>query len=168
MIANNNIFLLGFMGSGKSTLGKKLAKQLSLPFYDLDDEIEAQEKKTIAQIFEEKGEDRFRKIETQLLKKLTQQSTSFVLALGGGTPCFYDNMKIINQSGTSIYIKYNAGILCSRLINAKAQRPLIAGKTKEELLSFIEETLIVREEYYNQSQFIVEGNNIKVEDLLVL
>lgn len=168
MITGNKIFLLGFMGSGKSTLGKKLAKQLELSFFDLDDEIEKQEGKSVAEIFEEVGEGGFRKIEAKLLKKLTQKTTNYVLALGGGTPCFYENMELINQSGISIYIKYNEGVLCSRLIVAKAKRPLIQGKSKEELHCFIEETLNKREEFYKQSQFLVEGNNIKVEDLLRL
>ena len=165
---DKKLFLLGFMGSGKSTLGKKLAKQLAIPFYDLDVEIEIQEKKTIAQIFEEKGETGFREIEAALLKHITQQPNPFVLAVGGGTPCFYDNMEIINNAGNSIYIKYNPGILCSRLINAKAKRPLIADKTKDELLDFITKTLSKREVFYNKSKFIVAGNNIKVEDLLLM
>ena len=168
MISDKKIFLLGFMGSGKSTLGKKLAKKLEVSFFDLDNEIEKEAGITVFQIFEEKGEAYFRLLEQQILKQLIATDSVAVIALGGGTPCFYDNMKLVNEAGTSVYIKYNAGILCSRLINAKTARPLIQNKSEQELKTFIENSLSERERFYLQSKFIVEGNNIKVEDLLEL
>ena len=154
------------MGSGKSSLGKKLAKKLNQPFYDLDVVIEEKENKTIAEIFEEKGEEYFRNIERETLHELTDNNSSFVLALGGGTPCFYDNIEFINANGTSIYLKYNAGILHSRLINAKTERPLVKDKTDDELKQFITEKLTEREVFYKQAKLIIEGNNLKVEDLI--
>jgi shikimate kinase len=168
MIAENKIFLIGFMGSGKSTLGKKLANKLQQTFFDLDTEIEAVESRSISEIFENSGEDYFRKIERETLLNLIEKNNDFVMSIGGGTPCYNNNMDLINQTGLSIYLKYNPGILTSRLINAKKNRPLIKGKNKEELMEFIENTLLERELFYNKSQFVVEKNNVKVEDVIFL
>ncbi len=154
------------MGSGKSTLGKKLANKLNQPFYDLDALIEQKEKKTITEIFEEKGEECFRNIERETLQELTDNNSSFVLALGGGTPCFHDNIEFINANGTSVYLKYNSGILHSRLINAKTERPLVKDKIDDELKQLIVNKLAEREIFYNKAQLIMEGDNLKVEDLI--
>ncbi len=162
------IFLLGFMGSGKTTLGKKLANQIHQKFIDLDAEIEKQTKKSITELFENKGEAYFRKIEKKVLKKFCAEKENFVMALGGGTPCFYNNMELINQSGVSIYINYNAGILASRLKNAKTIRPLVEGKSEDELKLYIENTLLERAVFYKQSKFTINKDNIKVEDVLAL
>ena len=162
----NKIFLIGFMGSGKSTIGRKLANKLSYTFYDLDKEIEHKEGSSIAEIFSKKGEQYFRKLESEVLSTLSNENQ--VIALGGGTPCYADNMEFINQTGTSIYLKYNAGILFSRLVKAKSQRPLLAGKTDEELKAFIEEKLTERELFYKQSEYIIESPNLTTEELLNL
>lgn len=156
------------MGSGKTTLAKKLAKKLNHPFLDLDVEIEKRENLTISQIFDQFGETHFRTVEKQVLNELITNVDKFILSVGGGTPCFFDNMKIINDSGTSIYLKYNAGILSSRLFNAKAKRPLIKDLNEEELKAFITDKLTEREPFYEQCQFTLTGNNLKVEDLLEL
>jgi len=156
------------MGSGKTTLAKKLAKKLNQPFVDLDIEIESRENLTIDQIFELKGENYFRSLEKEVLNDTVIKEVQFVMSVGGGTPCFFNNMEFINQSGTSIYLKYNAGILTSRLINAKVKRPLIVGLNESELKVFISNKLAERETHYNKSKFVVEGNNLKVEDLLNL
>ena len=165
---NNKIFLIGFMGSGKTTLAKKLAKKLDYTWFDLDQEIEIREKLTIAQIFEEKGEEFFRRLEAETLKNIIQSNSQFVLSVGGGTPCFADNIKIMNGSGFTIYLKYNEGILSSRLINAKVKRPLIKKLNENQLQEFIKEKLVEREPFYKQSKFTIAGNNLKVEDLLRL
>lgn len=162
---HKNIFLLGFMGSGKTTLGKKLAHQLGYHFIDLDQAIEQNTGSTISEIFAAHGEAYFRDMETAELKKIVASDSTNVIALGGGTPCFNNNMEIVNHSGLSIYIKYNAGILTSRLLNAKSERPLIAGKSKEELELFVEDLLKKREGDYLKSHQIVEGNNITVNQL---
>ncbi|MCB0380397.1 MAG: shikimate kinase [Flavobacteriales bacterium] len=162
----NNIFLVGFMGSGKSTLGKKLAAKLNMTFFDLDQLIEEKEGKTIAEIFSQHGETYFRDLETTVLKQTINQHQGFVLALGGGTPIFNNNMELVNQNGTSVYLKYNAGMLSSRLLTAKQQRPLIAGKNEIELKQFVSDLLTQREPYYLKSKLVVEGNNISANDIL--
>ena len=166
MDKTTRIFLVGFMGSGKSTLGKKLANKLKLQFLDLDQLIEKQEYCTVTEIFKNKGEDYFRALETAVLNDLLQTNTDFVLSLGGGSPCFNNNMEFINSIGTSIYLKYNAGILTSRLLAAKQERPLIAGKNAEELKQFVDDLLTQRESFYLQSKFIVEGATISVNEIL--
>ena len=168
MTKSKKIFLLGFMGSGKSTIGKKLANQIHQKFIDLDEEIEKHTQKSIAELFENKGEAYFRKKEKEVLEKFCKDKENFIMALGGGTPCFHNNMKLINQSGVSIYINYNAGILASRLFNAKTVRPLVQGKSEEEIKLFIEKTLLERELFYTQSQFTIKKDNVKVEDVLKL
>ena len=154
------------MGSGKSTLGKKLANKLKLQFLDLDQLIEEQEHCTISEIFKNKGEDYFRALETAVLKDLMLIKTDFVLSLGGGTPCFNNNIEFINSTGTSIYLKYNAGILTSRLLAAKQERPLIAGKNEEELKQFVDDLLTQRESFYLKSKIVVEGATISVNEIL--
>lgn len=154
------------MGSGKSTLGNKLANKLKLQFLDLDQLVEEQERCTVTEIFKNKGEDYFRALETAVLKDLMLIKTDFVLSLGGGTPCFNNNMEFINSIGTSIYLKYNAGILTSRLLAAKQQRPLIVGKNTEELKQFVLDLLTQRESFYLQSKLIVEGATISMKQIL--
>jgi len=156
------------MGSGKTTLGKRLAKKLNKHFFDLDQEIEKSEQLSINQIFEQYGEGEFRKIEAQTLNSLISNNDNFVLSLGGGTPCNQNNMDLINGFGISIYLKYNAGILASRLIGAKAERPLIKNLGEQQLKEFITNKLAEREPFYNQCKLIVEKNNLKVDDLITL
>jgi shikimate kinase len=168
MACKNKIFLIGFMGSGKTTLGKRLAKKLDKPFLDLDVEIEKSESLTINQIFEKFGETHFRELESKVLKALIINNKEFVLSLGGGTPCDKNNMNLINNSGASIYLKYNAGILASRLIEAKAERPLIKNLDENQLKEFITNKLIEREVFYDQCKFTIENNNVRVEDLIEL
>ena len=156
------------MGSGKTTLGEKLANKLGKVFFDLDAEIESIEKNKIAEIFQTKGEDYFRKLEREILQRITANKQDYVMSLGGGTPCFNDNIILINQSGTSIYLKYNTGMLVSRLVNSKTDRPLLKGLNKEEVYHFVTNKLKEREVFYNQSDFTLEGNNLKVEDIASL
>lgn len=166
----SKIFLIGFMGSGKSTLGKKIAKQIGYSFFDLDAEIENDEKRTITEIFNCDGEKYFRNLESKKISSLKDNHNNLVVALGGGTPCFNNNMETIKELGPTIYLKYNPGILASRLLNAKTKRPLIANKTNEEVKVFVEELLRERELVYLQSSLRIEGNNItsnQVVDLLL-
>lgn len=154
------------MGSGKTTLGRKLANKLDYDFIDLDELIEKQEKLSISEIFSKQGEDSFRKTESRILNETLITQTNIVLSVGGGTPCYFNNMELINKQATSIYLKYNGGILFSRLKLAKSKRPLIAKKSDEELKDFIQKTLQEREGFYNQSNIIVAGNNITTELIL--
>lgn len=154
------------MGSGKTTLGKKLANKLGYQFVDLDEAIEQHEQKSIVSIFENQGEDFFRTIESKMLDEILTTTSNVVLSVGGGTPCYFNNMELINKQATSIYLKYNLGMLYSRLISAKTKRPLIAKKSDEELKEFIQKILLERERFYDQSNIIVEGNNITTEIIL--
>jgi shikimate kinase len=153
------------MGSGKSTAGKKLAAKLGFDFIDLDKFIEQETGKTIPEIFLEKGEAEFRALEHNALKKIITME-NVVVACGGGTPCYYGNMELMNNNGTTIYLKMSADSLTSRLIKAKDKRPLIDNKSEEELRSFINENLEKREDIYHQAQYIVKGKNLNVDELV--
>ena len=161
----NNIYILGYMGSGKSTIGKKLAKKLNTDFIDLDKYIETKENKSIAKIFELQGETEFRKIEKESLLEISRLENK-IISLGGGTPCFLNNMKIINNSGLSVYLKMPIGMLVSRLINAKIQRPLIKDKNREELHNFIEKQLKEREEFYSMSSITFNAISVNIDELV--
>jgi len=161
------ICLLGFMGSGKSTVGKRLAKRLNFSFYDLDAEIEKAEKQTIVEIFAQKGENYFRKIERKLLLKFLDKP-DIVLSLGGGTPCFFDNMLKIREKAYSIYLNLPVETLAQRLENAKQTRPLAAGKTPENLRFFIADLLHRREGFYLQADVKINAISLKINDLYIL
>ena len=148
------VILVGFMGSGKSTLGKKLAYRMNIPFIDSDTEIELHYNKKIGEIFTEHGESHFREIEKSFIESLIDKD-DFVLATGGGMPCFDDNMKKLNEIGTTFYLERSAKELVNRLMNAKSKRPLLEGLTDEELLAFVEDKLALREEYYKESAVIL-------------
>lgn len=160
-----NIFLMGYMASGKTTTGKTLAKKLSMNFVDLDELIEQTEKTTIDLIFKDQGEEKFRAIESIYLKKTTGINNS-VIALGGGTPCYNDNLGIILNNGISIYLKMSASSIVNRLLNAKKKRPLIENKTQEELLQFVESSLKEREKFYERANYTINALNLNVEELV--
>lgn len=143
----SHIVLIGFMGSGKSTIGKLIAQELELPFVDLDEMIERQEDMAISKIFTLKGESYFREVENTLLKAVLFSETKSVVATGGGAPCFLDGMNLINKFGHSIYLKVGRDRLLER-INADTTRPLVKGKTKKQLKQFIDMTLRKRENFY--------------------
>ena len=142
------------MGCGKSTLGKKIAARLNIPFIDSDIEIQKHYNKSIGEIFAEHGESQFREIEREYIEKLDFRE-GFVLATGGGMPCFGNNMDLLNGTGTTFYMERSAKELTNRLVNAKKQRPLIAGMSKEDLLCFVEDRLILREEYYKKATVVL-------------
>jgi len=160
-----NIILIGFMGCGKSTLGKQLALKLSMDFVDMDGEIEKQENESISQIFATKGGAYFRKLETQLLKSY-QAKSNLVISTGGGAPCFNNNMKLINSIGKSVYIKLPAEILVNRLKNEKSKRPLIAEMTNESLLVFVQNKLEERESFYGLADVYFDNNESELNDLV--
>lgn len=158
------IFLIGYMGSGKSSVGKKLAAKLGMDFIDLDDHIEEAYGKTIPAIFEEEGEDRFRELEHLYLKNLVPKD-NLVISLGGGTPCFYNNIELINNNGISVYLKMSVDALAHRLINAKKKRPLIQDMSEVDLKFFIENNLSKREPFYLQAHYKVKAKDMDVEEL---
>ncbi|MBS1753266.1 MAG: shikimate kinase [Ferruginibacter sp.] len=149
------IFLVGFMGSGKTFWGRKWSQQYKLPFFDLDEEIEKAEKKTIAEIFEKDGEEFFRKMELHTLKSFSAMDNC-IIACGGGTPCFADNMQWMNENGKTVYLKASPQNIYQKLINEKDKRPLVKNLTGPKLLSFIEEKLQERELYYRQAYVILQ------------
>lgn len=159
------IFLIGYMGTGKTTAGRHLAQKLDLLFYDLDHYIEARFQKTISQIFEEFGEEKFREMESTMLREVGEFE-NVVVATGGGTPCFFDNMDYMNRVGTTVYLKASPLALCKRLIVAKAKRPLIQDKTESELLDFVTTNLKQREPYYTKAKITFETENLTHKDLV--
>ena len=153
------IYLIGYMGVGKTTIGKKLAKQLDLSFIDLDKHIESKYRQTIPQLFEAKGEAEFREIEHKALVEVSQIE-NIVISTGGGTPCFHDNMAIMNQTGLTLYIHAEVEELAARLGASQNVRPIIAGKSREELIPFITEHLAEREQFYNQANVIFKTDSL--------
>ncbi len=161
------IFLIGFMGSGKSTLGKRLAKKISWDFMDMDKELEAQEGMPVERIFEEKGEEYFRQKESELLHKLNSERNA-VIATGGGAPCYDDNMEVMNSKGVTVYLRMHECSLTSRLEKARIVRPLIQGLETEELRTYIRKKLDEREPYYNQAHCIIKGESVKPDHIIAL
>ncbi len=160
------IFLLGFMGAGKTTIGKKLAKALEIPFLDLDQVIEKEEGATITTLFAKLGEAEFRKLEGSYLKSFSYPE-QFLLATGGGTPCFYDHLDWMNDQGTTIYLKLSSKSLHDRLKNAtKEDRPLLQNKNESELLTYIETSLSQREPFYSKAQITLKGENLSIKDFV--
>ncbi len=160
------IYLIGYMGSGKSTVGKELAQTLNLQFIDLDSYIEERNFKTIPEIFASEGEDGFRKAEQKALHEVSEFE-NIVIATGGGAPCFFDNMDHIKKTGTSLYLEGSPRILAERLMNSKTERPLIKGKTEEELIAFIDETLAKRNNWYKRADVtMVFDHDISTKEVI--
>lgn len=158
------IFLIGFMGSGKSTMGAALARELGLSFIDLDKAIEAKFGNDISAIFTGNGEQHFRELEQQILNESLEKD-DFVMATGGGTPCFSDNMDQMNEAGVTIYLKMSTDLLAERLETETEQRPLLNGKTGHELWTFIHELLTEREPDYLRAKYKVKAKDLKPSEL---
>lgn len=146
------IILIGYMGSGKTTVGKALSKETGMMFYDLDWYIESRMRRSVSQIFAERGEEGFRQIEYNMLHEVAEFE-NVIISCGGGTPCFFDNMDYLNQQGDVVYLKATPETLYKHLLMAKVERPLLKGKTKEELLEFIKTQLSTREAFYNKARY---------------
>lgn len=162
-----NIFLVGFMGCGKSFVGKHLATQLNMQFVDIDQIIENTEGVSISQIFAEKGESFFRNLEHQTLRRYTDMQ-NFCIATGGGAPCFHNNMALMNEHGITIYLKTSPFLILERLQMAGEleKRPLLRGKTSDEILTFIQDKIQERSRFYEEAQIIIEQKNNNIEELL--
>ena len=149
------IILIGYMGSGKTTIGKALSKETGMMFYDMDWYIESRMRKTVSQIFAEKGEEGFRKSEYNMLHEVAEFE-DVIISCGGGTPCFFDNMDYLNQQGDVVYLKATPEVLYKHLLMAKVERPLLKDKTPEELIAYITEHLKEREPFYTKARYSLD------------
>ncbi|HEY0177542.1 MAG TPA: shikimate kinase [Pedobacter sp.] len=156
------IFLIGFMGCGKTTLGRKLAAKLGYALIDLDHQIESITGETVADYFSANGEDAFRKLESNTLKTYDYAENS-VISTGGGTPCYFDNMDWMNENGITVYIEMSAISLAKRLEKGMAKRPLLNNLTEEGVIRFIEEKLAERETYYKKAAVILNGMSLTAD-----
>lgn len=161
------IILVGYMGSGKTTIGRQLAMALGLEFYDLDWYIETRYHSTVARIFAERGEAGFRELERNMLHEVAEFE-NIVLSCGGGTPCFFDNMDYLNQQGDTVYLKATPQVLARHLRMGRVERPLIKGKDEQQLLQYIEESLQSREPFYSRAKHVLDvnllDNHSKIQD----
>lgn len=153
------IFIVGYMGVGKTTVGNELGKKLGIEFIDLDKYIQNKYRKTVQDLFKEKGETGFRELERLALIEVADFE-DVVISTGGGAPCFYDNMDLMNQKGITVYIHAEPKELASRLQSSKNVRPLIDGKKDDELIAFIAKHLKERECYYNKAQITIDTNHL--------
>ena len=151
------IIIIGYMGAGKTTVGKALSRELGIPFYDLDWYIESRMRKTVPQIFAQKGEEGFRIIEHNMLHEVAEFE-DVIISCGGGTPCFFDNMEYLNSQGETIYLKATPEVLHKHLRMGKTIRPLLLDKSPEEMLLFIREQLQHREPFYLKARHTLDVN----------
>ena len=157
------VFLMGFMGAGKTTLGKALAKDLDISFIDLDQYIECRYMKSVSQIFATRGEQGFREIESRMLREVGEFD-DVIVSCGGSTPLIGDNMDFMLQHGQTVYLKCDNDTLLRRLKVARSQRPLIASKTDDELAAFIESETKRREPGYLKAEYICPGDRLESRD----
>ncbi|MDD2526467.1 MAG: shikimate kinase [Lentimicrobiaceae bacterium] len=159
------VFIVGYMGSGKSTVGKKIAAKLGYKFVDMDKLIVDLAGKSIPEIFKGKGEDAFRDLERSVLISLCSRSNT-VISTGGGTPCFFDNMKLMNSSGITVFLNMQIHSLADRLKKSKQERPLLPAMPADELEQYIGYHLSERISYYNQARLVVKGENADIDHLV--
>jgi len=167
-MTEGKIYLMGFMSSGKSSLGKKLSRQLDRTFIDLDQQIETQAGRSIPELFASEGEQAFRAFEAEQLRNISEADQEMVISLGGGTPCFHHNLDYLKAQGTSIYLRVSEEILIGRLRQNKTQRPLITELSDEQIAEFVRKELKLREPFYLQADYILASDNPKVESLMEL
>ena len=151
------IILVGYMGSGKTTVGKALSKETGMMFYDLDWYIESRMRKSVSQIFAERGEEAFRTIEYNMLHEVAEFE-DVIISCGGGTPCFFDNMDYLNQQGDVVYLKATPETLYKHLLMAKVERPLLKDKSPEELIAYITDHLKERAPFYEKAHYTLDVN----------
>lgn len=154
------IFLIGYMGAGKTTLGKAFARDMGLNFIDLDWYIEERYHKTVQQLFAERGEKGFRELEQKMLHEVAEFE-DVVVSAGGGTPCFFDNMDYMNACGDTVFLDVDSEVLFQRLKVARRQRPLLANKSDEELRDFICEALQKRHPFYSKAKHLFKADELE-------
>lgn len=162
------IFLIGFMGCGKTHWGRQLGQKLQIPFFDLDEKIVEQEGRSVSQIFEEDGEEYFRMLEKEILYMLTDGHETFVMATGGGTPCFFNNIDYLKQRGTVVWLNCPVECLYQRLIKEKEQRPLLRKISDSELKSYIVRKFSNRKIFYQQAGVIIQEDILTLDKLVSL
>ena len=161
------IILIGYMGSGKTTVGKALSKETGMMFYDLDWYIESRMRKTVSQIFAERGEEGFRQIEYNMLHEVAEFE-DVIISCGGGTPCFFDNIDYLNQQGDVVYLKATPETLYKHLMMAKVERPLLKNKSPEELIAYITEHLKERSPFYEKARYSLDVNVLDNYDKIAI
>jgi shikimate kinase len=161
------VFLIGYMGSGKSTIAKALSEITRIPAFDLDQAIENRAGKSISEIFNEKGELQFRLLEHTVLKEMIDKPEAMILSWGGGTPCYANNHEFLSAENTkSIYLSASISTLFDRLKNQKEFRPLLANKTEDELKEYIAKNLFDRSYFYNQANFKINCDNKSIQEIV--
>ena len=162
------IFLIGFMGSGKTHWGRQLSARLELPFYDLDGVIVENEHRSVAEIFSDKGEEYFRYMEKETLEQIVDGKEDFILSCGGGTPCFFNNIELMKKAGKVIWLNTSVDVLKQRLLKERRSRPLISEVDDEELRRYIIRKLSERRMYYQQADVTVSEENTTLDELIQL
>ena len=160
------IFLIGFMGSGKTYWGRQLSQKLDLPFFDLDEQIVNAENKTITEIFANEGEEYFRLKEKEIMHIITESHTTFVMSCGGGAPCYFNNIEYMNKAGTTVWINATIDTLFKRLLTEKDQRPLLKDLSDDALKTFIKKKFSDRKIYYEQADLIIEDEDITLDHFI--
>lgn len=160
------IFLIGFMGSGKTYWGRLLSKKLGIRFFDLDEQVTEHAGKSIPEIFASEGEEQFRLMEKDALHIITESQDSFVMACGGGSPCYFNNIEYMNSAGTTVWINTPIDILHSRLLLEKDKRPLIRDLSDEQLKGFIIKKFSDRRIYYEQADVILDEEPVELDKLI--
>lgn len=158
-----NIYIIGYMAAGKTTFGKALAEKLNLAFVDLDKYIEETEGMTISEIFREKGEAGFRELEKECLHKVALENENSVIACGGGTPCYSDNMEFLNKNGITIFIETATPVLIDRILVENESRPMMAGKSEEEIEEQVLSQLCHRLPYYMEAKLKWHGDDLETQ-----
>lgn len=159
------IFLIGFMGCGKSYVGRNLAPLLGYDYIDLDKFIEEKEQLSVKEIFEQKGEAYFRNLEREFIQQINHEN-NIVISTGGGAPCFFDNMEVMNKKGLTVYLNRSKKMVIYRLLKGQYKRPLLAGLSPDELEKFYDEKLESRKQYYEQAKLFTDDAN--VDEILIM
>jgi shikimate kinase len=154
------------MGSGKTFWAKQLSRKLNIPFFDLDEQIVNSENKSINDIFAAKGEEYFRLVEKDTLHIITESRDSMIMACGGGTPCYFNNIEYMNQAGTTVWLDTPLNVLFERLLREKTQRPLLKDLSDEQVKAFIIKKFADRKIYYEQADIIIAEQPVKLDELI--
>jgi shikimate kinase len=164
---NKLIFLIGMPGAGKTTIGRQLSSLLQMPFIDLDEYIVSKQGQSIPALFAAGGESHFRQLEAEALREVAAMATGAIVATGGGTPCFLDNMDFMNAQGTTVFLQMPVEVVAERLMipHGRQQRPLVAGKTPEQIKQFVTETYHSRLQFYQKAQITYQNPSREITEL---